>query len=233
MSFDDPSFLIAVLQIIWIDLLLSGDNAVVIALACRNLPPRQRLTGLVLGTIVAITMRIAFAGVITKLMMVPYLKIAGGVLLIWIAVKLLVQDSCDEDCRVETGETLGRAIRIIAVADIVMSLDNVIAIAAAARGTLSLLIFGLLVSIPLIMAGAALVLATVERFPIVIWAGAALLGWIAGEIIITDPFIASLMAKGHYPYAWLFAGLAGIALVLSAGYMWRRRCQQRERPDYI
>ncbi|MFD0987371.1 TerC family protein [Methyloligella solikamskensis] len=231
MSLDDPSFLIAVLQIIWIDLLLSGDNAVVIALACRNLPPRQRLSGLVLGTAVAITMRIAFAGVITKLMTIPYLKIAGGLLLLWIAVKLLVPEAEDDDSKVETGDTLGRAIRIIAVADIVMSLDNVIAIAAAARGTVELLIFGLLVSIPLIMAGAALVLATVERFPIVIWAGAALLGWIAGEIIISDPFIAMHLDTAHHPSAWVFAGLAGIVVVLSVGYLRRRRCQQN--PDFV
>ncbi|XSG82572.1 MAG: TerC family protein [Methyloligella sp. ZOD6] len=231
MSLDDPSFLVAVFQIIWIDLLLSGDNAVVIALACRTLPPRQRLSGLVLGTGVAITMRVSFAGIITTLMTVPYLKIAGGGLLLWIAIKLLAPDTAADDTAVESGETLWRAIRIIAVADIVMSLDNVIAIAAAARGTVELLIFGLLVSIPLIMAGAALVLATVQRFPIVIWAGAALLGWIAGDIIVSDPFIAALLDTAHHKLIWLFAGLTGIAIVLSAGYMLRRN--RRPDPDFV
>jgi YjbE family integral membrane protein len=231
MSLDDPSFLLAVLQIIWIDLLLSGDNAVVIALACRNLPPRQRLSGLVLGTGVAITMRVAFAGVITTLMTIPYLKIAGGGLLLWIAIKLLAPEAQEAESTIESGETLWRAIRIIAVADIIMSLDNVIAIAAAARGTMELLIFGLLVSIPLIMAGAALVLATVERFPIVVWAGAAMLGWIAGEIVISDPFIARHLDTAHHPYAWLYAGLAGIVAVLSLGYLNRRRCRQH--PDFV
>ncbi len=231
MSLDDPSFLIAVLQIIWIDLLLSGDNAVVIALACRNLPPRQRLSGLVMGTGVAITMRVAFAGIITTLMQVPYLKIAGGGLLLWIAIKLLAPEAHEADGNIQSGETLWRAIRIIAVADIVMSLDNVIAIAAAARGTIELLVFGLLVSIPLIMAGAALVLATVERFPFVVWAGAALLGWIAGGIVISDPLIARYLDTAHHPHAWLYAGLAGIVAVLVLGYLNRRRCQQN--PDYV
>ncbi|MEG6509521.1 TerC family protein [Methyloligella sp. 2.7D] len=232
MIFDDPTFLLAVLQIIWIDLLLSGDNAVVIALACRNLPANQRLWGLVLGTLVAITMRIGFAGVVTTLMTVPYVKIFGGLLLVWIAIKLLSPDCSEENDHVECGDTLWRAVRIIAVADIVMSLDNVIAIAAAARGSMELLVFGLIVSIPLIMAGAAIVMAAVERFPIVVWAGGALLGWIAGEIIVSDPFIAEQLDAAHHHNVWLFGGLIGAAAVLSLGYL-RRRHSRRENPDLI
>ncbi len=193
MTFDEPGFWLAVLQIIWIDVLLSGDNAVVIALACRKLPPQQRLWGVVLGTMVAIVLRVLFAGGITTLMTVPFLKVVGGVLLLWIAVKLLCSDENGTCDHVEPVDTLWRAVRIVAIADVVMSLDNVIAIAAAARGSYSLLMFGLAVSIPLIMAGAAVVIALTERFPIVVWAGAALLGWIAGEIIAKDPFIVQYL----------------------------------------
>jgi YjbE family integral membrane protein len=232
MAFDDPSFLLAVLQIIWIDLLLSGDNAVVIALACCKLPPKQRLWGLVLGTVVAITMRVAFTSIVTTLMDVPYLKILGGILLLWIAVKLLTPECQESNSHIEPGDTLWRAVRIIAVADIVMSLDNVVAIAAAARGSVELLIFGLVVSIPLIMAGAALVMAAVERFPIVVWAGGALLGWIAGEIIVTDPFVAAQIGPDHHHNLVIASGAVGAVLVVAIGYL-RRRLYRRADPDLV
>src|SRR6201993_358636 len=147
------AFWVALLKIMWINILLSGDNAVVIALACRALPHRQRLWGMVLGAGVAVLLRIVFTGVVASLMLLPYLKIIGGLALFYIAAKLLVPDDPDEN-EVEAVEHLWRAVRIVAIADIVMSLDNVIAIAAAAQGSLLLLVLGLGISIPLIVAGA-------------------------------------------------------------------------------
>ena len=184
--FGRAEFWLAVGKIIWINILLSGDNAVVIALACRGLPARQRFWGMMLGAGVAIMLRIVFTGVVASLMQLPYLKIAGGLALFYIAVKLLVPDDADES-ETEAVAHLWRAVRVVAIADIVMSLDNVIAIAAAAGGNMALLVLGLAISIPLIVAGAALFMSLLDRFPILVWAGAALLGWIAGEVIATDP----------------------------------------------
>ncbi len=230
MSVGDPAFWLAVLQIIWIDLLLSGDNAVVIALACRQLPASQRAMGIALGTLVAIALRIVFTGLVTTLMTMPYVKLIGGVLLIWIAIKLLTGE--EENCgdKVESSTSLWQAVKIIAIADAVMSLDNVIAIAMAARGSYALLMFGLAVSIPLIMAGAAIVMSLLERFPIIVWAGAALLGWIAGEIISKDPIIASYIdpAMGHAGHT--ASAALGAIFVLAVGLL-RRRWQRRSAPD--
>src|SRR5215217_6417062 len=159
------AFWVALLKIMWINILLSGDNAVVIAMACRGLPHRQRVWGMVLGAGVAVVLRILFTGIVASLMLLPYLKIIGGLALFYIAAKLLVPDDPDED-EVEAVEHLWRAVRIVAVADIIMSLDNVIAIAAAAKGNMALLVIGLAVSIPLIVAGAALIMALLDRFPI-------------------------------------------------------------------
>ena len=191
-----PEFWVAVAKIIWINILLSGDNAVVIAMACRALPAKQRLWGMILGAGVAVALRIVFTGIVASLMLLPYLKIVGGLALFYIAAKLLVPDDPDRD-ETEAVQHLWRAIRIVAIADIIMSLDNVIAIAAAAGGNSALLVLGLAISIPLIVAGAALIMALLDRFPILIWAGAALLGWIAGEVIATDP-VAEGFLSGHY-----------------------------------
>lgn len=172
MIVEQPGFWLAVLQIIWIDISLSGDNAVVIALACRKRPPRQRVWGVIMGTAVAISLRVIFAALVTTLMKIAYLKLVGGALLLWIAIKLLEpeENGSGKAGEVEPVENLWRAIRIIAIADVVMSLDNVIVIAAVAERfeapyNIALLVFGLVVSIPLIMAGAALVLGMLERFP--------------------------------------------------------------------
>src|SRR5262245_33114291 len=182
MIVEQPGFWLAVLQIIWIDLLLSGDNAVVIALACRKLPPKQRVWGVVLGTVVAISLRVVFAGLVTTLMQIAYLKLVGGVLLLWNAVKLLGPEENDKSTEIQPVDNLWRAIRIVAIADLVMSLDNVIAIAAVAERfeaphNYALLMFGLAVSIPLIMAGAGLVMALLDRFPLVGLWGAGRVGW--------------------------------------------------------
>ena len=232
MTVGEPGFWLAVLQIIWIDVLLSGDNAVVIALACRKLPPRQRMWGIVLGTLVAISLRVGFTGIVTQLMTMPYVKLVGGVLLFWIAVKLL---GCDENCRddqVQPVNSLWQAIRIVTIADVVMSLDNIIAVAAAARGSYALLMFGLACSIPLIMAGAAAVIALLERFPIIVWAGAALLGWIAGEIITGDPLFTRHLDPTTAHSVQLAAAAAGALLVLFIG-MVRRRLTRRSAPDQV
>src|SRR5690242_16446974 len=221
-------FWVAVLKIIWINILLSGDNAVVIAMACRGLPHRQRVWGMILGAGVAVGLRIVFTGIVASLMLLPYLKIIGGLALFYIAAKLLVPDEPDEN-ESEAAEHLWRAVRIVAIADIIMSLDNVIAIAAAAKGNMALLVIGLAISIPLIIAGAALIMALLDRFPILVWAGAALLGWIVGEVIATDPVIVSYLeprlgGEGFH-YVVLFAALLGAILVLIVGALWRRSKQ--------
>lgn len=237
MTVDDPGFWLAVLQIIWIDVLLSGDNAVVIALACRKLPARQRVWGIVLGTVVAISLRVIFAGLVTTLMQMAYLKLVGGALLLWIAVKLLGQEENCKDGQIEQVDNLWRAIRIVAIADVVMSLDNVIAIAAVAEKfdapqSYALLMFGLAVSIPLIMAGAAIVMSLLEKFPIVVWAGAALLGWIAGEIIAKDPLFTANLDPATVHTVWIIGATLGALFVVGAGLV-RRRWMRRSAPDQI
>jgi YjbE family integral membrane protein len=224
-------FWVAVVKIIWINILLSGDNAVVIALACRGLPHRQRVWGMILGAGVAVVLRIVFTGVVASLMLLPYLKIAGGLALFYIAAKLLVPDDPDEG-EAEAVEHLWRAVRIVAVADIIMSLDNVIAIAAAAGGNMALVLLGLAISIPLIVAGAALIMALLDRFPILVWAGAALLGWIVGEVIATDPVSVGYLTNNYgaavahkVEYA---AAAFGAVLVLVVGGLWRRSKQPAE-----
>jgi len=183
----------------------------VIALACRGLAPRQRLWGMILGAGVAVILRIIFTGIVATLMELPYLKLVGGLALVVIAAKLLVPEEEDEE-GVESASHLWAAVQIVVVADIVMSLDNVIAVAAAANGSVPLLILGLAISIPLIVAGAALIMALLNRLPILVWAGAALLGWIAGDVIATDPAI-------HPKLQALFAGPIGVKLdVLMASF---------------
>ncbi len=219
------AFWVALLKIMWINVLLSGDNAVVIAMACLGLPPRQRLWGMILGAGVAVVLRILFTVVIAQLMLLPYLKLIGGLALFYIAAKLLVPEDEDEN-EIEAVEHLWRAVRIVAVADIVMSLDNVIAIAAAAQGNFALILIGLAISIPLIVAGAALIMTLLERYPIFVWAGAALLGWIVGETIATDPviqgYLEPMLGAEGFHYIVLFAALLGAGLVLLVGGAWRR-----------
>jgi YjbE family integral membrane protein len=219
------AFWLAVLEIIFINLLLSGDNAVVIALACRGLPPQQRRWGMIIGAGVAILLRVAFTVIIARLLLLPYLKLSGGAALMLIAAKLLVPDKPDRN-GVEAVAHLWRAVWIVVVADIVMSLDNIIAVAAAAQGNFLLLTIGLLIAIPLIVAGAALIVALIDRFPVLVWAGAALLGWVAGEVMATDPAVVNrLTAIGgikladHVTFA---ASGTGAFLAIAAGGLWRQ-----------
>src|ERR1700749_3982560 len=199
-----PAFWVAVGKIIWINVLLSGDNALGIALACRGLQPKQRLWGMILGAAAVVILRIIFTGIVASLMELPYLKLVGGLALIVIAAKLLVPEEEDED-GVKSASHLWAAIQIVVVADIVMSLDNVIAVAAAANGSIPLLVIGLAISVPLIVAGAALIMALLTRLPALVWAGAGLLGWIAGEVAATDP---AIQPKLHA----FFDGPAGVKL---------------------
>jgi YjbE family integral membrane protein len=240
-----PGFWLAVLQIIWIDILLSGDNAVVIALACRELPPRERLRGMVIGAGVAAILLVALTAVASMLLRLPYLQLAGGAALLWIAVKLVAPQAHDEEGSREAAQDLWRAVRIIVVADIVMSLDNVVAVAAIARGRVVLLMTALAVSIPVVFAGSAVTLWLLKRYPILVWGGAATLGWIAGEMLVSDPVVAAI--RPHYiegaavinfalksiALGWdgslangtdlvdLAAALLGAILVVAIGAVWR------------
>jgi YjbE family integral membrane protein len=220
-----PADLLAIGQIIWIDLLLSGDNAVVIALACRRLPEHQRKIGILLGAGAAVGLRIVFAYIIAHLLGIPFLKAVGGILLLWIAVKLLTGGEEHGETDIKASSRLWGAVGTIAMADAVMSLDNVVAIAAIAGENYALFIFGLVLSIPLIVVGASLITGLITRFPIFVWAGAALLGWIGGEMIAGDH--AALMTLGiSLPRASeTLAALAGTVLVVAVGYMIRRRAE--------
>ena len=244
-----PVFWLAVGKIIWINVLLSGDNALVIAMACRGLHGRHRLWGMIIGAGIAVVLLIAFTGIVATLMALPYLKLVGGIALLVIAAKLLVPE--DEGDEIAAGTTLWHAIRIVVIADIIMSLDNVIAVAAAANGQLSLLILGLAISIPMIIAGAALIMMVLDRFPILIWLGAILLGWIAGDVIETDPAVQPVLHRlldgtialnldaksaifGVSPQFSLDADLVeylasvlGVVAVLLVGAIWRKRKRQQ------
>jgi YjbE family integral membrane protein len=213
---------LSVLKVIGVDIVLAGDNAVVIALACRTLPPRQRGVGILLGTAAAVVMRIVFTLAVGSLLGVPVLALVGGLILFWIAVKLLLAEESSGEC-VRSGETLWDAVKTVAIADAVMSLDNVLAIAGAARGDWTLIVAGLLISIPLVVGGSTLIMALLARFPILVWGGAALLGWIAAELIVGEELLRSLVAEtartlgiGLHAFEYV-AGAAGALLVVVVG----------------
>ena len=210
-------FLIALLQIIAIDIVLGGDNAIVIALACRNLPKRQKRLGILWGTAGAIVLRIIMVFFASALMTTPGLRCIGGVLLLWIGVKLLTDHNNDKlDGKIaEKGSLLG-AIQTIIVADFVMSLDNALAIAAASKGSLFLIVFGLVLSVPIIIAGSAIILKMMERYPIIITFGAALLGWLGGDLIVSDSLSGKIFGSFVSYNHWLIA-TAGAAFVAGTG----------------
>jgi len=224
MTLDSPEFWIALAQIIGINIVLSGDNAVVIALAARSLPPKQQKQAVLWGSGAAVVMRILLTVVAVELLKLPWLKLIGAVLLFWIAIKLLLPES-EGGGSGKTGASMAAAVKTILIADLVMSLDNVIAVAAAAKGSLLLLIIGLGISIPLVSFGSTLLLGLMERFPIIITIGAALLGWVAGEMMISDP-----VAKGWIDAnaAWLhYAGpAAGAAAVVAIGRLLAKRHEE-------
>lgn len=214
-------------QIMLINLILSGDNAVVIALACRSLPPSQRKWGIILGALVAIVMRVVFTVGVTSLLTWPWLKVIGSLLLFWIAIKLLVEDGEEKD--IKDSSNIWGAVQTIAIADLVMSLDNVLAIAAAAKNNYALIIIGLATSIPLIVFGATLVMWLLEKMPVLVWAGAALLGWIAGELVITDPGVQPFFENTARQMGITFhtleriAAAIGAAIVVVMGWLLRGR----------
>lgn len=223
----DAMFAMALVQIIWIDILLSGDNAVVIALACRALPDRQRMLGIVLGVAGAVILRILFASAIAWLIGIPFLKLIGGVALIYIATKLLAEADEGEPVT-RMASTLWGAVGLIVAADATMSLDNVVAIAAASRGHAVLFVFGLLLSMPLMIVGASLISAMMRRFPLVIVAGGALLGWIAGGMVATDPYVAWKAGTWGLDLRFVEAvlGLVCVVGVCSVGLLWRERMRE-------
>jgi YjbE family integral membrane protein len=220
------AFWIAVGQIILIDILLGGDNAVVIALACRGLPPKQRKMGIIYGTAGAIVLRVILIAFALALLSIPYLKLVGGLLLIWIGVKLLMPQDDDDHGNIQSSDKLWSAVKTVIVADLVMSVDNVLAIAGAAESAgqhqLFLVIFGLVVSIPIIVAGSQIVLKLMDRFPVIITLGGMLLGWIAGEMMYTDPALAPYVA-GLDPKWKYAAAVAGALLVLAIGKLFAAR----------
>lgn len=223
-------FWLAVGQIIMIDILLGGDNAVVIALACRGLPAKQRTKGILWGTVGAIVLRVVLIAFALTLLQVPYLKLVGAILLLWIGVKLLVPEDDGHD-NIQASDKLWSAVKTVIVADLVMSIDNVIAIAGAAQGAaaghqLPLVIFGLLVSIPIIIGGSQLVLKLMDRFPLIITLGGMLLGWIAGTMAYSDPALAAYMPQDKTSsYA---AGIGGALLVLALGKWWQHRSEGKK-----
>jgi YjbE family integral membrane protein len=228
MSFSDTTFWIALLQIIGVNIVLSGDNAVVIALAARSLPPKQQKQAVLWGSGAAVVMRIVLTIVAVELLKLPYLKLVGAALLLWIGIQLLLPEDDEEADGKASGNTgMIAAIRTILIADLVMSLDNVIAVAAAAKDSLTLLILGLLISIPLVIFGSTLLMKVMERWPIIITIGGGLLGWVAGEMAITDPavkdWIDANMAWLHY-----VAPAAGAAVVIAIGKWMSRRSAEEE-----
>ena len=225
-SLGDPLIWGKLFEIIMLNIVLSGDNAVVIALACRALAPEQRTKGIVLGAGVAVILRVLFTVVIASLLNMPFLHIAGAVLLIWIAVKLLIEDGEQDEGSIKASNRLWKAVQTVAIADIVMSLDNVLAIAAVAKDSIPLLVGGLIISIPLIVLGASLITSLLTRFPILVWAGAALLGWVAGEMFETDPWLIGKLGETLTHQLEYPAAILGALLVLGLGYFLKHR-----RPD--
>ena len=209
-----PDFWIGLLKIIWINIILSGDNAVVIALAARSLPEHQQKKAIMFGSGAAVVLRIALTVVAAKLLALSYLQIIGGLLLLWIGTQLLGGEDEEEG---EGGEKAGLwvAVRTILIADLVMSLDNVIAVAAAAKGSMILLILGLAISIPLVIFGSKLMIKLMDRFPVIVTLGAALIGWVGGETIVSDVALQSIVEANH----WMHTAfpVLGAALVLGIG----------------
>ncbi len=217
-----PEFWVALSQIILINIVLSGDNAVVIALACRSLPAQQQKRAIVFGSVGAIVLRVVLTFFAVYLLTLPFLKLLGAALLLWIGVGLLKGDDGHEE--LASHANLAGAIKTIVVADLVMSLDNVIGVAAAAKGNVPLLVFGLVISIPLIIFGSTLILKLMGRFPVIITLGAALLGWVAGEMALSDPSIHGFVERHHYLHNILPA--LGAALVVGVGKWLTHRAPQ-------
>ena len=206
------AFWIGLLKIIGVNIILSGDNAVVIALAARSLPKHQQKQAIFWGAGAAVLLRIVLTIVAVKLLEFPFLKLVGGAALLWIAVKLLVPED-EDDGEVEASTQLWGAVKTILIADLVMSTDNVIAVAAAAKGSIVLLVLGLVISIPLVVFGATLLMVLMERYPIIITLGAAVLGWTAGEMGVTDPAVADWVKANAHWLDWIAPAVGAVVVV--------------------
>lgn len=223
MSPDELGFLVALLEIVWIDLVLSGDNALLIALACRALPEHQRMRGIIFGSAAAIAMRIFFAFVLVEILGFPWIKLTGGLLLVWIAISLAVEG--ESEGKVTPKKSLWAAVGTIVLADLVMSLDNIVAVTAAAKGAPALVVIGTLLSVPPMLFGSALIANLFTRYPLLIWAGSALLGFVGGELAAAEPFVAHLPwpAAGSFVAAHVdrLTGIGGAMIVVCAASLWR------------
>jgi len=231
--FSAPQFWVDVLKIIMIDLLLSGDNAVVIALACRNLPPAQRRLGIIYGVGGAIGLRVVLTFFAVSLLALPYLKLIGAILLIWIGVKLILPDDeghGENNIKAET--QLWGAIKTIIIADFVMSLDNVLGVAAAAKGNTFLLVFGLLISIPLIAWSSQLVLKLIDRFPFIIMAGGALLGFVAGEMLVSEALFKPWV-DAHHLLHWIVPAVCAVLVLAIGKWLTMRRLRSAKAIDLV
>ena len=221
-----PEFWIGLLKIIWINIILSGDNAVVIAMAARTLPARQQRLAVFWGSGAAVALRIVLTVVAAKLLALPYLQIVGGALLLWIGVQLLAEDDGDEEGEARHHGTLMAAVRTILIADLVMSLDNVIAVAAAAQGSMTLLVLGLAISIPLVIFGSTLMINLMERFPVIVVLGAALIGWVGGETIASDAVFTAFREAN--PWIVHAAAAVGAAVVVALGKLFQARARRHD-----
>src|ERR1041385_490982 len=217
-----PEFWIGLGVIIWVNIILSGDNAVVIALAARSLPKHQQKQAIFWGAGAAVVLRIVLTIVAVKLLEFPFLKLIGGAALLWIAVKLLVPED-EDDGDVAASTQLWGAVKTILIADLVMSTDNVIAVAAAAKGSIVLLTLGLIISIPLVIFGATMLMVLMERYPIIITLGAAVLGWTAGEMAVTDPALVEWVKANAHWLDWIAPALGAIAVVVVGKALAKRK----------
>jgi YjbE family integral membrane protein len=224
-----PQFWLAAVEIIVINILLSGDNAVVIALACRNLSKRQRRLGIFWGVIGAVVLRVVLTFFAIQLLTLPYLQIVGGALLVWIGIKLIAEDEGDEH-EVQASDRLISAVKTVIVADLVMSLDNVVGVAAAAKGSLLLLVFGLAVSIPLVVIGAQIIMKMIEHFPWLVVAGGGLLGYIAGEMMTADSAVKEWV-DASAPMLHYAVPVTGVVIVVAVGLWLTRRRRSAEPAD--
>lgn len=222
----NPQFWIRCAEIGFLNLLLSGDNAVVIALAVRSLPRRQRFLGQVWGTVGAVVLRLAFVGIVSALLRIPLLRLVGGLLLIWIAYKL-VQPVGDATGSGRHGQSFWQAIWIIVVADITMSLDNVLAIAAAAHGDMALVLLGVAISLPIVVGGSGVLAALMNRYGWIIWLGGGILGYVAGDMILEDPVVVTLLGT-TLAHALEYPLPLALGAVLAAIGWWRARRETRE-----
>ena len=222
----DLAFLSSLLSIIFINLVVSGDNAVVIALAVRSLQKSQRRFGIIFGSAAAVLLRVILTFFAAKLLEVPFLRILGGVLIAWIAVKLFAESSSDDEIHEATN--IYQAIKIICIADLVMSIDNVLAVAGASKGNMFLLLFGLGSSIPLVVGTSALLSMLMDKYPIIIYIGAAVLGKVAGEMIITDPVVVKMLQPGH-AMEYAMQGIFAVGVIVVGKLLMKRRVAREER----